>query len=81
MENKDTSIDLTMFSISVKALRSRLGAHDFGDFLELLMEANDKEKLEEFLERTQLIHNEGTDLATSLVDAHYDVLVDQEEKF
>jgi len=80
MENKDASIDLTMFAISIKSLRSRLNAYDFEDLLELLMEANDKEKFEQFIAQIESEHSQGSDLATSISNAYYDVLVDQGEK-
>ena len=81
MENKNISIDLSMLEVSLKEIKENLNVYEFEEFLELLMEANDKEKLEQFLERAREIHSQGTDLASSLNHAHYDLFVDQEEKF
>jgi hypothetical protein len=80
MEHKNLTIDLSMFATSLKVIKQNLNDYDFEDFLDLLVEASDKEKFEQFITRIELEHSQGSDLATSIANASYDVLVDPEEK-
>lgn len=81
MENKDLTIDLNMLVISFKEIQENLNVYDFEDFLEVLCEANDKGKFLEYLEQVKLVHSEGTDLATAISHAQFDLLLDPGEDF
>jgi hypothetical protein len=80
-ENKDLTIDLNMLALSLKAIRDNVTAAEFKDFLEILCEANLKEKLDQYLEHVKFIHSEGTDLATAFSHAQFDLLLDPGEDF
>lgn len=75
MSNHTSTIDLTMLNISLTALKEQLQEDEFEDFLDLLVEANQRGKLVEFLDLTSKIRYEGTDLASSLNHAHFDLFV------
>ena len=74
--NNDFTIDLNMLAISLNSVKARLSPEEFEDLLEIMQEANDKDKLIEYLEKTRVINSEGTDLATALRHAHIDLLLD-----
>ena len=80
-ENKDLTIDLNMLALSLKAIRDSVTVQEFEDFLEILCEANLKEKLDQYLEHVKFIHSEGTDLATAFSHAQFDLLLDPGEDF
>jgi len=80
-ENKDLTIDLNMLAISLKAIQDNVTGLEFEDFLEILCEAQDKEKLDQYLDQVKLIHSEGTDLATAFSHAQFDLLLDPGEDF
>jgi septin family protein len=80
-ENKDLTIDLNMLAVSFKEIQNNLNVYDFEDFLEVLCEANDKGKFLEYLEQVRLIHSEGTDLASAISHAQFDLLLDPGEDF
>ena len=81
LKQSDLTIDLNMLALSLKAIRDNVTAAEFKDFLEILCEANLKEKLFEFLNQAKLIHSEGTDLATAFSYAQFDLLLDPGEDF
>jgi len=74
--NNDFTIDLNMLAISLNSIKARLSPEEFEDLLEIMQEANDKDKLIEYLEKTRVINSEGTDLATALRHAQFDLLLD-----
>ena len=80
MSNHTSTIDLTMLNISLTALKEQLQEDEFEDFLDLLVEANQRGKLVEFLDLTSKIRYEGTDLASSLNHAHFDIVLDPQDK-
>lgn len=80
-ENKDLTIDLNMLAISFKEIQNNLNVYDFEDFLEVLCEANDKGKFLEYLEHVKFIHSDGTDLASAISHAQFDLLLDPGEDF
>ena len=81
LKQSDLTIDLNMLALSLKAIRDNVTAAEFKDFLEILCEANLKEKLFEFLNQAKLIHSEGTDLATAFSHAQFDMLLESGENF
>ena len=81
MENKDLTIDLSMLAVSFKEIQDNVNQYEFEDFLEILCEANDKQKFLEYLEQVKLIHSEGTDLATAISHAQFDLLLEPGEDF
>jgi hypothetical protein len=81
LKQSDLTIDLNMLALSLKAIRDNITVQEFEDFLEILCEANLKEKLFEFLNQAKLIHSEGTDLATAFSHAQFDLLLDPGEDF
>lgn len=81
LKQSDLTIDLNMLALSLKAIRDSVTVQEFEDFLEILCEANLKEKLFEFLNQAKLIHSEGTDLATAFSHAQFDMLLESGENF
>ena len=81
MENKDLTIDLNMLVISLKAIQDNVNQYEFEEFLELLMEANAKGRFFEYLEHVKFIHSDGTDLASAISHAQFDLLLDPGEDF
>jgi hypothetical protein len=81
LNQSDLTIDLNMLALSLKAIRDNITAPEFKDFLEILCEANLKEKLFEFLNQAKFIHSEGTDLASAFSYAQFDLLLDPGEDF
>jgi hypothetical protein len=81
LKQSDLTIDLNMLALSLKAIRDNVTAAEFKDFLEILCEANLKEKFFEFLNQAKLIHSEGTDLATAFSHAQFDILLESGENF
>ena len=81
LKQSDLTIDLNMLALSLKEIRDNVTAPEFKDFLEILCEANLKQKLFEFLNQAKLIHSEGTDLATAFSHAQFDMLLESGENF
>jgi hypothetical protein len=81
LKQSDLTIDLNMLVLSLKAIRDNVTVQEFEDFLEILCEANLKEKLDQYLEHVKFIHSEGTDLATAFSHAQFDLLLDPGEDF
>jgi hypothetical protein len=80
-ENKDLTIDLNMLAISFKEIQNNLNEYEFEDFLEILCEANAKGNFLEYLEHVKFIHSDGTDLASAISHAQFDLLLDPGEDF
>jgi hypothetical protein len=78
--NNDLSIDLSIFTTSLITLRENMTYVEFDNMLKDLLNANDQGKLAEFLELTQKMYNEGTDLASAFHFAWFDLINDQGEK-
>jgi hypothetical protein len=81
MENNNLSIDLSMFITSIVTLRENMTYDEFVNMLKDIINANDKGKLAEFLQATQKMYNEGTDLASAFHFAWFDLINDQGENF
>lgn len=81
MENRDFTTDLAMLSQSLIYLRENLTYTEFDALMFAIQDANDKGKLSEFLSQVTFLHTQGSDLATALEHAHFDVVQDVGENF
>ena len=79
--NNDLAIDLSMFTTSILALRENMTYPEFDSMLRTIQEANNRAKLEELLEKVQVIYSQGTDLDSAFEHSIFDIVQDQGENF
>lgn len=70
-----------MFATSIKTLRDNMTYVEFDGLIQNIVRANDRGKLEEFLNEAKFIYSQGTDLASAFSNALFDILVEQEENY
>jgi len=81
MENNNLSIDLSMFAASLIAIRENTTYIEFDNMMSCVSKANDRGKLEEFLNQAQAIYSQGSDLTSAIANPLSDHFVDQGQDF
>ena len=81
MENNNLSTDLSMFTTSITTLRENMTYVEFDGMLRAIITANDRGKLEEFLNDAAFIYSQGTDLTSAFEHSLFDIIQDQGDNY